>query len=233
LRRGLLLFLILSLVPAAGAVRLAHPPRHKHKPKPEPYRAFPPTHESLVLQNAEADRLGLERFADNTALAAAVARGDLVPLPTSDHLYVDRRLDPKRRYCRPWVAAFLTDLSESFYQEFGQPLLIDSAVRTVRVQRSLLRWNHNAAPWHGELASVHIAGIAVDIARRPLTGNQIRWLQFKLEYYHALGLVIVEEELKQPCFHIVVSGDYPNGHFEPERVEPVVPDQIDDTDQPN
>ena len=208
-----MLLVILSLVPFAGALRAARPAAAhvKYHRKPKPYRAFPPSHESLVLQNAEANRLGLERYEDNKALSAAVEREELVPLPLSVSLTVDRRLDPKRRYCRPWVAAFLFDLSDAYYREFHTPLLVDSAVRTVKVQRSLLRWNKNAAPAHGELESVHIAGIAVDIARRPLSGNQIRWLELRLLYYHALGLVIVEEELKQPCFHIVVSGDYPNG----------------------
>ena len=213
-----MLLVLLSLVPTSGALRQ---PRHRQrraslihhffKPKHHVYLAFPPTHESLIIQNAEANRLGLERYEDNKALSAAVEREELVPLPLSVSLTVDRRLDPKRRYCRPWVAAFLFDLSDAYYREFHTPLLVDSAVRTVKVQRSLLRWNKNAAPAHGELESVHIAGIAVDIARRPLSGNQIRWLELRLLYYHALGLVIVEEELKQPCFHIVVSGDYPNG----------------------
>jgi hypothetical protein len=180
-----------------------------------------------VLQNAEANRLGLERYADSKAMDAAIEREELVPLPLSVSLTVDKRLDPHRRYCRPWVAAFLLDLSIAYYQEFHTPLLVDSAVRTVKVQRSLIRWNKNAAPAHGELESVHIAGIAVDIARRPLNGNQIRWLEFRLLYYHALGLVIVEEELKQPCFHIVVSGDYPNGDSGVQLIEsPVTVDTI-------
>jgi hypothetical protein len=218
-----MLLVILSLVPFAGALRAARPAtahvKHHRKPKPLPYRAFPPSHESLVLQNAEANRLGLERYADSKAMDAAIEREELVPLPLSVSLTVDKRLDPHRRYCRPWVAAFLLDLSIAYYQEFHTPLLVDSAVRTVKVQRSLIRWNKNAAPAHGELESVHIAGIAVDIARRPLNGSQIRWLEFRLLYYHALGLVIVEEELKQPCFHIVVSGDYPNGNTGVQLIE--------------
>lgn len=237
MRRGLMLLVILSLVPIAGALQSVRPvvahSKHKRKPKPLPYRAFPPSHESLVLQNAEANRLGLERYADSKALSAAIEREDLVPLPVSVSLAVDKRLPPERRYCRPWVAAFLLDLSDAFYHDYHQPLLVDSAVRTVRVQRSLLRWNKNAAPAHGELESVHIAGIAVDIARRPLTGDQIRWLEFRLEYYHALGLVIVEEELKQPCFHIVVSGDYPNGNIGVQLIEsPVTVDTIPEEEPP-
>lgn len=228
MRRSLLLsvVMVLSLLPAASALRSIRPTRRRHKIKLLLYRAFPPSHENLLQQNIEANRLGLERFADDHALSVAKERGDLVPLPTSAHLFVDKHLDPKRRYCRPWVAKFLTDLSEAYYHEFNQPLLIDSAVRTVRVQRSLLRWNKNAAPAHGETASVHLAGIAVDIARRPMTGSEIRWLEWRLLYYHALGLVIVEEEFRQPCFHIVVSGDYPNGHIEPERVDAGAFDRI-------
>jgi len=235
-----MLLVLLSLVPTSGALRQ---PRHRQrraslihhffKPKHHVYLAFPPTHESLIIQNAEANRLGLERYEDNKALSAAVEREELVPLPLSVSLTVDRRLDPKRRYCRPWVAAFLFDLSDAYYREFHTPLLVDSAVRTVKVQRSLLRWNKNAAPAHGELESVHIAGIAVDIARRPLSGNQIRWLELRLLYYHALGLVIVEEELKQPCFHIVVSGDYPNGNTGVQLIEsPVTVDTIPEEEPP-
>ena len=238
MRRGLTLLVLLLLVPFAAAVVAVRPvhavhTKHRRKPRPLPYRAFPPTRESLVLQNAEVNRLGLERYADSKALAAAVEREDLVPLPLSVSLAVDRRLDPHRRYCRPWVAAFLFDLSDAYYTEFHTPLLVDSAVRTVKVQRSLLRWNKNAAPAHGELESVHIAGIAVDIARRPMNGNQIRWMEFRLLYYHALGLVIVEEELKQPCFHIVVSGDYPNGNTGVQLIEsPVTVDTIPEEEPP-
>jgi hypothetical protein len=239
LRRGLTLLVLLFLVPIAGAVVAVRPVhaharvKHHRKPKPLPYRAFVPSHESLVLQNAEANRLGLERYADSKAMAAAIEREELVPLPLSVSLVVDRRLPPERRYCRPWVAAFLIDLSNAYYWEFHTPLLVDSAVRTVRVQRSLIRWNKNAAPAHGQLESVHIAGIAVDIARRPLTGEQIRWLELRLLYYHALGLVIVEEELKQPCFHIVVSGDYPNGNTGVQLIEsPVTVDTIPEEEPP-
>jgi hypothetical protein len=228
MRRGLTLLVILSLVPIAGAVVYVRPAHvthahHKRKPKPLPYRAFVPSRESLVLQNIEADRLGLERYADSKALSAAVEREDLVPLPVSAGLLVDRRLPPERRYCRPWVAAFLTDLSAAYYAEFHAPLLVDSAVRTVKVQRSLIRWNKNAAPAHGQLESVHIAGIAVDIARRPLTGEQIRWLEFRLEYYYALGLVLVEEELK----------DYPNGSTGVQlMLIPVTTDTISEEESP-
>jgi len=228
-RRGLLLLAILSLVPFSGALRSARPAhaphvRHRHKPKLLPYRAFPPSHENLVAQNAEANRLGLPRYVDGKELAAAIKRKDLVPLPLNIGLTVDRRLDPKRRYCRPWVAAFLTDLGDAYYREFHKPLLVDSAVRTVRVQRSILRWNRNAASARGELASVHLAGIAVDIASRPLAGNQIRWLEFKLEYYNALGLILVEEELKQPCIHIVVNGNYPQGKVPLDETPPTMPE---------
>jgi len=49
----------------------------------------------------------------------------------------------------------------------------------------------------------------VDLQRRGLTPAQVHFIQQKLLYLAKLNMVIVEEELKQPCFHIVVTGEYP------------------------
>jgi hypothetical protein len=70
------------------------------------------------------------------------------------------------------------------------------------VQRGLMRWNPNAAPIHGDVASSHLAGTTVDLERRRLTQEQIWWIEGYL-----LGMgdsVIVIEELREPCFHIMV-----------------------------
>jgi hypothetical protein len=97
---------------------------------------FWPSRLSLLIQNKEIDDNALTRYEDMDAVLDAVDRGELVPIPVSDALVVDKQLDPRRRYVRPWTAQFLTDISRRFYAEFHQPLMVDSAVRPRDVQKN-------------------------------------------------------------------------------------------------
>jgi len=109
------------------------------------------------------------------------------------------------------------DLSEAYYKEFHTSIQINSAVRTVQMQRKLRRHNRNAAPETGETASSHLAGITVDIQRRGLTNQQIVWMEQYLLTLNNLGLVEPEEERHQWVFHVMVSqrySDYRNSTVE-------------------
>ena len=169
---------------------------------------FRPSHESLLIQNAEIDRLDLPRIQDETELEALKADGSLLPFRTGDTLRVDPRLDPSRRYCRAWTRDFVEDLSQAYYNRFHAQIQVNSAVRTVKVQKKLRRHNRNAAPADGETASSHLAGVTVDLQRRGMSKEQIRWMEHYLFYMKALGLVEPEEERRQWVFHIMVSGHY-------------------------
>jgi hypothetical protein len=169
---------------------------------------FRPSHESLLLQNAEVDRLNLPRIQDETELEALKADGSLLELIPGDSLRIDPRLDPSRRYCRSWTLDFVDDLSQAYFNRFHDQIQVNSAVRTVKVQRKLRRHNRNAAPWEGETASSHLAGVTVDLQRRGMGKEQIRWVERYLFYMKALGLVEPEEERRQWVFHIMVSGRY-------------------------
>ena len=171
---------------------------HSHK-RPAPISIFALTG-TLAEQNAEADRLVLPRIQNKNELHELVQ--ELVRLyatpalrvkPTGDHAYL-----------RPWAADQVMSLAQDFYNAAHAPLTLTSAVRTVKEQRSLSRWNHNAAPAVGEHASVHTTGIAFDISRSSLTRGQQRWLEWRLFYLQGIGRVLVREEYRQPCFHIVV-----------------------------
>lgn len=177
----------------------------RHKRAPE-FRAFPPSRANLLAQNAAIDRMGLPRIQDSAQLHALIQAGELVTIRITRALSVDQRLPRERVYVCPWVADFLEQLSAEYYAAFGVPLQVNSAVRTVAVQRKLRRRNGNAAPATGETASAHLAGVAVDLKRRGLTVAQKRFLQFRLLAWAARGKVLVEEELRQPCFHVVVIG---------------------------
>jgi len=169
---------------------------------------FRPSQESLHLQKAEVDRLNLPRIQDETELEALKADGSLLEIVPGDSLRIDPRLDPSRRYCRMWTLAFVDDLSQAYYNRFHQQIQVNSAVRTVKVQKKLRRHNRNAAPWEGETASSHLAGVTVDLQRRGMSKEQIRFVERYLFYMKALGLVEPEEERRQWVFHIMVSGRY-------------------------
>ena len=169
---------------------------------------FRPTHESLLRQNEEIDRLELPRIQDDAELEELKSTGDLVAIRESDALRFDPRLDPTRRYCRVWTADFVKDLSEAFYNEFHASIQVNSAVRTVQVQKKLRRHNRNAAPESGETGSSHLAGITVDIQRRGLSREQIQFVEQYLLALNNQGLVEPEEEKHEWVFHIMVSDRY-------------------------
>jgi hypothetical protein len=169
---------------------------------------FRPSHESLLRQNEEIDRLELPRIQDDEELQRLIADQELVPIVAGDTLRFDPRLDPDRRYCRPWTRDFLQDLSEAYYKQFHTSIQVNSAVRTVVVQKKLRRHNRNAAPETGETASSHLAGITVDIQRRGMSREQIRFVEDYLLPLNNAGLIEPEEERHQWVFHIAVSGRY-------------------------
>jgi len=169
---------------------------------------FRPSRGSLLRQNEEIDRLALPRIQDDVELEQLKANEELVPIVAGQTLRFDPRLDPDRRYCRPWTREFLDDLSEAYYQQFHTPIQVNSAVRTVKVQKKLRRHNRNAAPEKGETASSHLAGITVDIQRRGMSREQVKWMENYMMPLKELSLIEPEEERHQWVFHVAVSGRY-------------------------
>ena len=166
------------------------------------------SHDSLVRQNAEINRLQLVRIQNDQALEELIARDQLVALPENHAVRVDPRIEASRRFCRPWTGLFLQDLGQAYYKQFHQPIQVNSAVRTVEQQERLARYNHNAAPAEGETASSHLAGLTVDIAKKGMTRRQRAFTENYLVNMHNLGLVEAVEERRQACFHVMVSDRY-------------------------
>ena len=217
---GLCIFLILLLTLVADSTafglrrRVAQQQSHRSTSRHARIRRtlwnpmFRPSRDSLLLQNAEINRMELPRIQDDEELEQLKASGDLVEIVPSEYLRIDPRLDPNRRYCRPWTLEFLNDLSRDFYRQFNAQIQVNSAVRTVKVQQKLRRHNRNAAPAEGEIASSHLAGITVDIQRRGLSKEQIEWVQQYMRSLREQGLIEPEEERRQWVFHVMVSGRY-------------------------
>jgi len=205
--------IIVGAIPALSMEPIATPQQHpitrkvrRHRVKWNP--VFRPSRESLLLQNAEVDRMELPRIQDDFELESLKSKGDLVEINPSEHLRFDPRLDPDRRYCRPWTRDFVEDLSKAYFEAFGTQIQVNSAVRTVKIQKKLRRHNRNAAPEKGELASSHLAGTTVDLQRRGMTPVQIKWIQQYMMPLKALGLIEPEEERRQWVFHVMVSDKY-------------------------
>lgn len=164
--------------------------------------------ESLVRQNVIADAEGLDRIEDDSELARMVGSNDLVMLPATGGLRINDAMPVNRRYCRPWTAKFLRDLARVHSQRFGAALVVTSAVRTAEYQRHLLLINGNAAPAEGGLASPHLTGATIDIAKKGMSMAAIGWLRAYLLPLQTSGKIDVEEEFRQACFHITVYNSY-------------------------
>ena len=214
LSRLILLFFFVTVAAAPQALALRRPSRHRFLHHFRVFRGilynplFRPSHDSLLRQNEEIDRLDLPRIQDDAELEALKSSGDLVPIVPSESLKIERGLDPSRRFCRPWTRDFVQDLSDVYYYQFHDQIQVNSAVRTVKVQKKLRRHNRNAAPAEGDTASSHLAGVTVDLQRRGLTKEEIRFVERYLFYLNALGLVEPEEERRHWCFHGMVSDRY-------------------------
>ena len=169
---------------------------------------FRPSRDSLLRQNAEIDRLELPRIQDDAELEQLKASEDLVPIVPTTALRIAPSLAPDRRYCRPWTHDFVQDLSQAYYKQFHSQIQVNSAVRTVLVQKKLRRHNRNAAPEKGEIASSHLAGITVDIQRRGMTRQQVQWVEQYMLPLKNLGIIEPEEERRQWVFHVAVSDRY-------------------------
>jgi len=165
------------------------------------------SYESLVRQNVKSEADGLERIEDDGDLRDRIARKQLIPLPASPVLAVDS-VPADRRYCRPWTAGFLTDLATAHAKLFHHPVEVSSAVRTVDFQKQLMRINGNAAQAEGDVASPHLTGATIDIAKHGLTRQELVWMRNYLLPLEQQGKIDVAEEFRQACFHITVYKSY-------------------------
>ena len=164
--------------------------------------------ESLLRQNLRVDQDDLVRIQTDSQLESLTQSNALVALPDNNRVSVASNLPLNRRYCQPWTRAFLEDFGAKYYTTFHQPLMVTSAVRTVAFQEHLRRHNRNAAEAEGDLASPHLTGAAIDIAKRGLTRKQLDWARDYLLQSQNNGYLDVEEEFRQRVFHITVYKDY-------------------------
>jgi len=203
-----LLLAIAAALPASAASKTT---RYKHRAHIRHVKWNPVlrgSHESMTRQNEEIDRLQLPRIADDDQLLSMERTGELVPVEETRALRWSSAIVADKRFCRPWTYQFLQDMSAAYYAEFHVPLQVNSAVRTMEQQQKLRRSNRNAAPEAGDIASSHLAGITVDLAKRGLTLKQHKWIEDYLKELRDQNLVEAAEERRTLCFHVMVSDRY-------------------------
>ena len=191
-------------------VRHIHHSRHLRRVVWNP--VFKGSHELLLKQNEELDRLQLPRIANDEELERLEFSEELVPLQENRNLRIASNLSENRRYCRPWTRDFVEDMSLAYYEQFHQFLQVNSAVRTIEQQHKLRRHNRNAGPESGETASTHLTGVTVDISKRGMTRKQHQWLEAYMMPLKDMGLIDPVEERRQPVFHVVVFDRYSDWH---------------------
>ena len=177
--------------------------------------------ESLERQNERMEADGLERILDEDDLASRIDQKLLVPIPASSSLTVNTDLIENHRYCRPWTASFLSDLAGEHAAQFHKPIIVSSAVRTVEYQQHLMRHNGNAAAAEGDVVSPHLTGGTVDIAKSGMSRQELTWMRNRLLAMQVAGKIDVEEEFRQPCFHITVYKNYAAPESDPATARPV------------
>jgi hypothetical protein len=169
---------------------------------------FRGSHDLLVRENVQIDGLELPRIADDDELEVLEDSEELVPMTDSQYMLVSAIRLPNRRYCRPWTREFLEDLSAAYFEEFHQPLVITSLVRTAEQQRKLRRRNRNAAPEEGETVSTHLTGMTFDLYKRGMSRRQHKWIEDYFLPLKEMGLIEPIEERRQPVFHVTVFDSY-------------------------
>jgi len=115
-------------------------------------------------------------------------------LGRSQHIY---------RALRPQALDVLLYIGTRVHQLSGtsKPLVLTSAVRDLRYQRSLMRVNANAARSY----SMHTTGYAFDIARAYANVRQARAFQFVLDRLTAINAIAYIREAD--AIHIAVASD--------------------------
>ena len=189
---------------------------------------FRPSHQSLLVQNAEIDRMELPRIQDDAELEhlkadrssgadshqrvaafRSAARSFATVLPSMD----------TRLYRRRW-SSLLPSLSSTDSGEFGRAYG-EGAEKASPPQSQ-------CGPCRRRYGFFASAGVTVDLQRRGMTNEQISWMEHYLFYMKALGLVEPEEERHQWVFHIMVSGHY----SEWRETQNIVPVEHQDDEKP-
>jgi hypothetical protein len=164
-----------------------------------------------MAQNVFADKAHLPRIQNSSQLKQFEREKILV---STSHIkgVVDSRIKPEYRYLRPNAARFLAQFASVHLQNYHRSLVLTSAVRPIDYQQSLRKRNGNAAKSSGPLQSSHPTGETFDVSKRVMVPAEQAWARSYLLKKKVAGRIIPEEEMVQPCFHIMVLPSVKTAH---------------------
>ena len=193
--------LALCIAVAASPAAAAH---HHHTSAQQHTNPLKGSAAKLAGDNRRADQAHLPRLTELMLKMKKQSR-ELIRIPQSRALRIDRRLPETYRYCRPETVTFLLNFSSAHRSKFHKPLTATSCVRSTERQEALKRSNANAARGerHDRL-SLHLTGAAVDVTKVGMSREEVRWTRTFLLQEQKRGRIDVTEEQYQGCFHIVV-----------------------------
>src|SRR5271154_4880029 len=119
------------------------------------YKFYPATRDSVLIENEYADAMHAHRYLTQGDVEEGIFNHRLTALYNNNIYRLAPQLPIERGYALPNTVKFLNDLAMDHYHQFHRPLVVDSAIRPAKVQRSLMHRNHCAAPAYGERASTH------------------------------------------------------------------------------
>lgn len=165
--------------------------------------------DSLARQNRIIDAYGLPRIADRQELARFLPEHFFVKV-SSPYLEM---ADEVGGYAILPVRDFIVMFGGRFYGIFQKKFKIPSILRPCDVQEELLRKGKTVADCETPgKQSAHLAGIAVDISRLPMTPREIRWVRKELAaYMRQRKIIAVEEGEWNNTFHVMVCPNWQTG----------------------
>lgn len=176
--------------------------------KSQPAISLKASPESLAMQNQIIDAYGLPRIADKQELARFLPEHFFVKV-SSPHLNM---ADEVGGYATIPTRDFVLELGKDFFAVFKRKLKITSLLRTAEDQQKIIAEGRSIADGSApELQSSHLAGIAFDISKKPLSESERRWLLRKLFTYKQAGKIEAIEEMWNNAFHIMVCPNWQTG----------------------
>ena len=197
--RAILLALLVFVAPLSATAK--HHTQHHHR-FVSPLKG---SRAALVAQNRAADKAHLQRFKSNAQLRLKEKARVLVKTSYIPGVIDSRISTPENKYLLPNAERFLRIFAKKHLKKWHRSLVLTSAVRSKDYQRSLRGRNRNAARSDtGLLQTSHTTGETFDISKKVMVPREVVSTRLYLLTQVNLHKIIVEEEDRQPCFHIMV-----------------------------
>lgn len=160
---------------------------------------------SLLEKKREVIAVQKLSYLHNRDVQKMVRARLLVSLKSTKYVEVNQKLDARERLVRPWMPPMLNKFAAAYYRKWGEPIRVNSALRTIERHSWLRMFNSNAAQGY----SPHSTGATVDISHKGFSREKIRWVKEWWKPYTTNGQAVLTTEWFQACFDIFIARPKP------------------------